>query len=443
VSNSSAPLLWPQYGGFPGRVLPRPALRSARAALVVANVAAVTFFLLSFRHGIGFGPYREDLEVYRQGGRIWLHGGDLYRQPRAPSGRLRLPFTYPPIAAVLFSPLSLLPTVVDVTGLTLVSILAAGVVLWLFARRLLGPRSTSLWVVAWLLPVALFIEPVRNDLWLGQINLLLMALVSLDCLTEAPRWPRGVLVGLAAAVKLIPLAFVLFFLLRRDYRAAGRAAATAAVVTGIGFLLAWHDSVRYWTAVVLDTSRIGGLAYAGNQSIQAVLARAGLDPHSVAATAGWLALSALVLAGACLGMRRAVAAEADCWALSLNAFAALLISPISWTHHWVWCAPAIATLLILGLRNRSRVWLATALAGLVIFAAGPQWWFPAGAGRELHWAVWQQVVGSSYVLYAVAVLGLSACAGIAGPRGSAAELESGTAAAGPPDDQLDGQTVGA
>lgn len=301
-----------------------------------------------------------------------------------------------------------MPKVVAVTALTLVTIVLLGVVLLVFLRRLAWPAADSLTVLAWLLPLALFIEPVRNTLWLGQINIVLLALVSLDCLTEAPRWPRGVLVGLAAAVKLTPAAFVLYFLIRRDYRAAITAAACFAAVTGAGFLLAPGDSVRYWTSIVFETSRTGGLAYAGNQSIQAVLTRAGLDPLTTAGAAAWLALSALVFAAAWIGMKRAFAAAEDCWALSLNAFAALLISPISWSHHWVWCVPALLTLAVAGLRRQSRLALVAAFSGLVVFAAAPQWWFPSGSEQELRWPAWQQVIGASYVIFAVVVIGLSA-----------------------------------
>jgi alpha-1,2-mannosyltransferase len=235
-----------------------------------------------------------------------------------------------------------------------------------------------------------------------------MALVSLDCLTEKPRWPRGVLVGLAAAIKLTPAAFVLFFLLRRDYRAAGTAAVSFAAATGVGFLLARHDSVRYWTSVVFQANRTGHLTYAGNQSIVAVVARAGLDPRTMAGVAVWLAASAVVLAAAWWGMRRAFAATEDCWALSLNAFAALLISPISWSHHWVWCVPALLTLAVIARQHRFRLTLATAAFGFVVFAAAPQWWFPSGQNLEVHWAVWQQAIGSSYVIFAALVLALSA-----------------------------------
>ncbi len=379
-----------------------------RAGLVLANVAALAYYLLSFSHGVGLGRYREDLGVFRLGGQIWLHGGNLYLQPRMPDGLLRLPFTYPPIAAVFFSPLSLAPNLVAVTVLPLISVAALGVVLQLFWSRLTEPGSRSLWVLAWLTPVALIVEPVRNDLTLGQINIILMALVTLDCLTEDPRWPRGVLLGIAAAVKLTPLAFLLFFLLRKDYRAAVSALVSFGVVTGVGFLLAWHDSVRYWTSVVFDTSRVGGLDYAGNQSIQAVLARAGLDPQGTASKVVWLALSAVVLAAAYRGMRYALKASEVCWALSLNAFAEFLISPISWTHHWVWIAPALLTLAVFGWRCHSARSRVEAIAGLAIFVSGPQGWFPAAANRELRWAAWQQVIGSSYVIFAAIVLALSA-----------------------------------
>ena len=403
-----APFPRPAATGF-AWLFKRPAARWARVALVAVNLAAATAFLLSYsRHGVGFGPYRIDLGVYRMGGQTWLRGGDLYRQVLVIPG-LRLPFTYPPVAAIVLAPLTLLPMTAAGTVLTMASIALAGVVLRVFLRRLGGPAAGSVWAVAWLLPVALLLEPVRTTLAYGQVNIVLMALVALDGLTEEPRWPRGALVGLAAAVKLTPAAFVLFFLLRRDYRAAAVAGVSFAAATVAGFALAGHDSVRYWTAAVFQTGRIGGPATAANQCVQAVLARAGLDPRTAGGTAAWLALSALVVIVAGRGMRQALAASQDCWALSLNAFAVLLISPISWSHHWVWCAPALLTLAYLGRRYHHRLAVAAAACGLVLFTAAPQWWLGRFAGPGLSWAPWQQVIGSSYVFFAALVLVLSAC----------------------------------
>jgi alpha-1,2-mannosyltransferase len=405
---AAAPFPLQAATGFAG-LFKRPASRWARVALVAVNLAAFTALLVSYsRHGVGFGPYRIDLAAYRSGAQTWLSGQDLYQQVPVIRGML-MPFTYPPIAAVLLAPLALLPMTAAGMVLTIGSIALAAVVLRLFLRRLAGPAAASVWAAGWLLPTALLLEPVRSTLAYGQINIVLMALVALDCLTEEPRWPRGALIGLAAAVKLTPAAFVLFFLLRHDYRAAVTAGVSFAAATAAGFALAGSDSVRYWTAAVFQTDRIGDPVTAANQCIQAVLARAGLDPHSPPGVAAWLALAALVVIVACRGMRQALAASQDCLALSLNAFAALLISPMSWSHHWVWCAPALLTLADLGRRHRNRLAVVVAACGVVLFVAAPQWWLGKFAGPELRWAAWQQAIGSSYVFFAALVLLLSAC----------------------------------
>ena len=385
------------------------------APMISVNLAALAFFLLSHTwHSVGLAPYRIDLDVYRIAGQVWLHGGNLYGSLPATAGGIHLPFSYPPLAAVLLSPLSTMPMAVAGAVLTLITVALAAVVLRVFLRSLGGAAGLrggagSWWTVGWLLPAALLLEPVRNTIDYGQVNVAMMALVALDCLTARTRWPRGALVGIAAAVKLTPGAFVLYFLLKRDYRAAGTAALSFAATTGVGFLVAPRDSVRYWTSVVVQTGRPGDPAYAANQSIQGVLARAGLAPHSVTGLVTWAALSVLVLAIACAGMRRALAARVDAWALSLNAFAALLISPISWSHHWVWGETALLTLALLSRARGRRAGLAVAGCGLLVFAAAPQWWFPSGNDVELHWSAWEQVLGSSYVILAVIILALSAC----------------------------------
>jgi len=412
---------------LPARPLHRRVLRSL-VPLIVVNLAVVAFFLPSYsRHGISFSPYRLDLDVYRIGSTVWRHGGNLYGTIPATQIGVRLPFSYPPIAAILLSPLALIPMGAAVTLLTLATIVLTALVLRIFllsagrgrrAREAVTPGGvwwTAGWrVVGWLLPSALLLEPVRSTLLYGQINVALMALVSADCLAESPRWPRGVLTGIAAAVKLTPAAFVLFFVLRRDWRAALTAALTFLACTGAGFLFAWHDSVEYWTSIIFQSSRPGSPAYASNQSITGVIARAGLDPHSLAGAALWVALSAIVIVLAWLGMRRALAASQLALALSLNAFAGLLISPISWSHHWVWGEMAVLTLAI-GCwpgrsltgrldRTQDRIGLALAGVGALMFAVSPQWLLPNGGNRELHWAAWEQVLGSSYVIYAVIVL---------------------------------------
>jgi alpha-1,2-mannosyltransferase len=165
-----------------------------RLSLAVANLAALTFSLLTFsRPGVGFYPYRLDLDVYRIGSLTFLHGGNLYHGLPPTSSVVALPFTYPPFAAVLLSPLAMVPMAVASMMITLASIALTGVTLREFTRSL----SSRPLPAGRMPPIAL------------------LAVVSLDCLRPHPRWPRGALTGLAAAVKLTPAAFVLFFLRNR------------------------------------------------------------------------------------------------------------------------------------------------------------------------------------------------------------------------------------
>jgi len=383
----------------------RPAvnLASRRSALLVAlNVAAAGIYFVHVGHGIGLGGYRIDLDVYRTGARVLLHGGDLYgRLPRLSDGH-ELPFTYPPFAALTLIPLTLLSYAAANWLLTAVTIIAVAATLWCFAASTPGEAGIRMRrLLPWALPAALLLEPIRSTLTYGQINALLMALVSLDCLTRVPRWPRGIGVGIAAAIKLTPGVFVLLFLLRRDLRSVARAGLSFAACTGAAFALAPHDTLRYWTQIAYQPARIGGISYASNQSILGVLARIGLGNPARAWL--WAALCLLVAALAVIGMRGALRTGHVTHALLLNAAAGLLISPISWSHHWVWAAPALFTCLATTNPNQRRL-LACALFALLTFAIAPHWLLPSGDGREVHWSWWQQAMGDSYVLIGLVVL---------------------------------------
>lgn len=365
-------------------------VKAPRAVLVAGGVVtacAVVFYAVM---------YHIDLDVYRIGARMLLGGGELYGKLPPTEAQISLGFTYPPIAAVLFVPLALVSMPVASALLTL----ATFVLLAVTTRATLptlGIRFDARMLFL-LGPIALLFEPIRNTLGYGQVNVVLMALVALDCLVPKPRWPRGLLIGIAAAIKLTPAVFVLFLLVRKDYRAAAVSALSFAAMTALGFVASWHDSVRYWTETLFDTARVGGVAYTANQSINGVLARYGFD-H---ATLPWLVASIVVLILAAIGMRRATTTQA----LALNAFAGLLVSPISWSHHWVWGALAVCAFAVAG----STIPRILAVVGTLLFAIAPHWLMPNSGDRELLWSPWQQIVGNSYFLYAVVVLVLAAFA---------------------------------
>ncbi|MGB3443558.1 MAG: glycosyltransferase 87 family protein [Actinophytocola sp.] len=352
--------------------------------LVVVNAGVLGWFLSPPSPAM----LRIDLDVYRLGAEMWLAGGDLYgRLPPTLIGN-HLPFTYPPVSAVLFTPFTLLSHPAGSFVLTLLSIVVLAFVLVLVTRSV-DLRPTPLLVGA-LLPAALLLEPVRVTLYFGQINVLLMGLVVADCLVRKPKWPRGAFVGLAAAVKLTPAAFVLFFLLRGDRRAALTAVMSFACVTAAGFVLNWRGSVRYWTTTLFDPDRIGKVSHESNQSIAGVLARLGIERGLL-----WLVLVCLVVAVGAIAVRRAASPMV---ALGLNAFVVLLGSPVSWSHHWVWVGPFLFA------AWRTGAAVVPVAGGVALFLLSPHWWWEADDGTT----VTSFVVGNAYVWCAMAVLACAA-----------------------------------
>ena len=122
----------------------------------------------------------------------------------------------------------------------------------------------------------IYLEPIRSNFDFGQINVVLMTLVIADCVPRRTPWPRGMLLGVAIALKLTPAVFLLYFVLRRDGRALLVTAASVVVATLAGFALAWRDSLEYWTDTVRNTDRIGTATLNTNQNIAGALARLGL-----------------------------------------------------------------------------------------------------------------------------------------------------------------------
>lgn len=357
-------------------------------AVGLVVVAAVLLLLVDFENSL-------DLRVYRAGGQAWLDGFPLYSDAFGRRyGTDGLPFTYPPVAAVLFTALAAVPWVVAIAVVAVVSLLALAGVAMLVVRR---PAAAVIAVVAG----GVLVEPVRLTLSFGQINLVLMVLVVADCLLPRTWWPRGMLIGLAAAVKLTPFAFLLFFAARRQWRPVFVAVGSFAGVTLLAWVFAPGETMTYLSTVLGDPARIGGLTYTGNQSLNGFWHRLGLD--GTLTTGLWLASALAVAALAWYAVRRASAAGDDLAALLAAATAGLLASPVSWSHHWVW-----AVLAGVWLVPRLRDWrwparIAT-VVGLLLFVAPPHWVLPNRYDRELDWSWWQHVVGNEFTWCGLALL---------------------------------------
>ncbi len=300
------------------------------------------------------GKYPLDLAVYRDGGTAVLHADPLYALRIGRYG-----FTYPPFAALVFSPMAAVSLPIVTVVATAGSLIALALVMHWSCRDLLhkpGPTAA-------LLIVALAASsPVRETLWNGQINLVLMALVLADVLNvTSPRW-RGALVGLAAAIKLTPALFIVYLALRGRTRDALRASGAFLAATAVAALVLPQDSFRFWTKEVFTGSGIGDLARVSDQSLHGLVLR-GSD-----STLAWLIVVVpTVLAGLYLAVAAGRAGR-EGLAAGVVGVLGCLISPVSWVHHWVLVLPCLGGLAGTVRSSHERRMIAVASA---IFVVGP------------------------------------------------------------------------
>jgi alpha-1,2-mannosyltransferase len=421
--------------GFPRSTRGRALVWCLLWLVAAAALGQVAWYL--FEHT----PYRIDIDIYQMGGQAWLDGRPLYTGDvlfPTPIG-LKLPFTYPPLAAIAFCPFAWLKmpaASVAITVITLVLLIVSTVIVltgldvWATSRVLPGPAwLRRLWLavmIAW--PATIWLEPINSNFAFGQINVVLMTLVIADCVPRRTPWPRGLLLGLGIAVKLTPAVFLLYFVLRRDNRAALTALASFAGATLLAFVLAWDDSWEYWTHTVHNTQRIGGAALNTDQNIAGALARLGLGDQLRSAL--WVAGCLLVLAVTVWAMRRVLRAGEPILAIICVALFGLVVSPVSWSHHWVWMLPAVLVTAGVAWRRRSVALGLVSATGVALMRWTPIDLLPQHHETTAVW--WRQLAGMSYVWWALAVIvtaGLSVSATKA-PQGATIRTPTPVPAAG-------------
>ena len=373
---------------------------------------------------LGHTPYRIDIDVYRMGGRAWLDGQSLYTADASfhTQADVDLPFTYPPLAAIVFAPFALLSlpaASAAITATTLVLLVVSTVIVltrldvwngpgWAAVTREPAWLRRSWLAMAIVAPAAIYLEPIRANFDFGQINVVLMTLVLADTVPRRTPWPRGLLLGLAIALKLTPAVFLVYFVVRRDRRAVLTALVSFVGATLLGVALAWRDSWEYWTTTIRDTDRIGTATLNTNQNIAGTLARLGLTDgvHFAVWTVGCFAALGLTVWATRRLLRAAARSKPEGYepvlALICVALFGLVVSPVSWSHHWVWTLPTLVVTTVLAYRRRNVALAVVTAVGVALMVWTPILLMPEH--RETEAALWRQLAGASYLWWAVAVV---------------------------------------
>ena len=402
-------------------------------------------------------PLHFDVYVYWYALNNWFSGNSLYDWYALPDNKM-YPFTYPPFGAWALSPLTWFDYEIAAPLMIMAIALQTAVIVALVGRSLGCSWGSAFAIAPWAaILVQQCLEPFNQSVGFAQVNTAMMVLVMID-VAAPPSWKgRGVASGLAAAIKLTPAIAVLIFLLRRQWRSAITMVATSLTVTLLSWIISPSESARFFFDAMWDPQRAGDAYYAGNQNLKGFVARA-LPENAWSIT--WAIAVVLALVAAvwlCLRIQAAAtsvvtsrSASDDVASGLLNTAApaapagdatetaasdavaapsavatspaspalpenlatlrtaavimtlGLLVSPITWSHHWVWGLASVVALIAVALRLKSMALMGTALAQGALFIMAPHWWFPYGQVNELHWSVVKQLVGSSYTLAAIA-----------------------------------------
>jgi alpha-1,2-mannosyltransferase len=353
----------------PGRV------RRARWALGIAaavfGIALAAYVADVATHRLGLTLDWFDLNIYNHAGLITRHDpARLYTWQYRPG----VQYLYTPFAALGFAAGSLLPWSVLKWLMTVASLVAMVATVWVTFGQLRWRGQRRAAAVLAVSAGALWTEPVLRSVHVGQIELVLMALIAWDlCQPDHRRW-KGAGVGLAAGIKLVPLIFIPYLILAGKLRQAAVATAVFAATMVIGFAVLPGESVKWWlTGYFLHAGNFTNQSLGSmlNQSLLALLTRTPQGAGSV--TALWLAAAAFIgclgLAAAALLARagRPTAGWVTC------AVTGVLVSPISWDNHWVWIVPVLALLADGAARARGAARAAYLALGAGLFAVFADW----------------------------------------------------------------------
>jgi alpha-1,2-mannosyltransferase len=356
-------------------------------------------YIIQYGKLVPWQPSTIDLQVYMYAVKDMLAGKDIFGTT---TPFWRLYFIYPPIAAILMAPLAIGPY-------TFWQVIWTGGLVWAqqsVLKRCGAPRGWKLGLLG--IAVLLAVEPIRTTLGYGQVNTILMALVVADLLPDRPeqrrRIPQGILIGLAAAIKLTPALFVIFMILIGKRRAAITAIISFVVFTGIATILLFRETVVFFGGLSGGDTRTASPLYTGNQSLLGVFFR--LGDSSRTTTVLGLAVAGVLAVLGCLIAAYWWRNDEKVFAVAIVGLTTCLASPLSWTHHYVWILPLGMAVLSPGVPRWARcvggLWV------LWVCACLPLAVLPYAGGRERQFDFLQQLVANlGPILGVILLVGLA------------------------------------
>ncbi|OFV73548.1 glycosyltransferase 87 family protein [Rhodococcus erythropolis] len=383
----------------------RPGKRLPSLPVALSALTASVLALSALMYSIAPAFYTGDLRAYVEGGRLLKEPG-LYTSlfPIGDGGTL-IPFIYPPFAAIIFAPLQLVPLPVVAIGWSVATGLALWTSIWLALKLVTNHRLTTssqvtislLWTAA-----ALWTAPVRHTLYEGQVSVFIMAGVLVAVYIRS-NTTSGIIVGLLAGLKLTPAVTGIYFLLRRRVGTAVTAAVTFAATIAIATTISPQNTFDYFLGggIASVPERVGGVGTVANQSLRGTLSR--FMGHDAGQGTWWILAATALVALAIVAIYRH--RYDDFVPLIIIQLTTCALSPLAWSHHWVWIIPLLIWIMHGPMRHTrvgkilAALWILGTVAWYVELML-----FVQTSNYQYDRPLWQSIGGSAYVLGLMLVL---------------------------------------
>ncbi len=185
-------------------------MSAKRVAIALFVIIAVIFGGIPIANAL-LGKSIKDYALWFETGQRVLHGAAIY-----PMQKGKFPFMYPPPAALMLAPISLLGKTGVVIVLVLVNIAAWLSSIFLSVRLTSGERR-SRDPLLYIAPSLLVIVFIWSNFHLGQPSILLLALLlaAFLALQKEKQIAAGALIAVAAAIKAFPVIMIVYLIYRR------------------------------------------------------------------------------------------------------------------------------------------------------------------------------------------------------------------------------------
>ena len=260
---------------------------------------------------------------------------------------------HPPTSVLAAIPFALLDYPNGMLAWNIASLSALVLSLWLIGREL-GLRPEP-WTIMPAITLALLSNPLRQQINHGQLNLILLLMLTLVWVADRSNrttW-AGTVLGLATAIKLFPAIFFLYFVLRRRWNVVGAGLAALAAATALTVAILGFDTYRSYVNEVLPEVSVfrnwwlnASLAGFWIKWFDAGAVSSLVDPalpdylapivrQPILARVGWIASPVAVLGVWAHVVWRARTREQQDWAFGLTLTTMLLVSPLTWDHYFL------------------------------------------------------------------------------------------------------------